>query len=50
MLEHEDFEKIFPGIGSKENLLKVYEEAKVKWGKKYKNDLENFGIVAMGIK
>lgn len=50
MLEHEDYEKIFPKIRSKENLLKVYEEAKIKWGKKYKNDLETFGIVALGIK
>lgn len=50
MVEKENEEKIFPGIGSKVNLLKVYEEAKVKWGKEYKNELEKFGIVALGIK
>lgn len=50
MLDHEDYNKIFPNIGSKENLLNFYEEAKIKWGKKYKMDLETFGIVAIGIK
>lgn len=50
MLETEDFNKIFPNIGSKEKLLEVYEVAKIKWGKKYKNELEIFGIVAIGIK
>lgn len=50
MLIKEDYKKIFPDIGSKENLLKVYEEAKIKWGKKYKDELEKFGIVAMGLK
>lgn len=50
MLEVEDFNKIFPNIGSKEKLLEVYEIAKTKWGKKYKNELETFGIVAIGIK
>ena len=50
MLKVEDFNKIFPNIGSKENLLNFYEEAKIKWGKKYKNDLEKFGIVAIGIR
>lgn len=49
MVENENIEKIFPGIGLKENLLKFYEDAKVKWGKKYKSDLENFGIIAIGI-
>lgn len=50
MLDHEDCSKIFPHIGSKENLLKFYEEAKIKWGKKYKDNLEKFGIVALGLK
>lgn len=50
MLEKEAYEKIFPGIGSKERLLEFYEIAKKKWGKKYKHDLETYGIVAMGFK
>ena len=48
MIEKEEIDKIFPEIGSKENLLKFYEEAKIKWGKKYKSDIEKFGIVAIG--
>lgn len=50
MVENEDVEKILPGVGSKENMLKIYETVKEKWGKKYKYELENFGIVAIGFK
>ncbi len=50
MLEKEDYEKIFPGIGSKKDLLEVYKTAKKKWGEKYKFELENYGIVAIGFK
>ena len=50
MLENEDYEKIFPGISSKENLSDFYEVAKKKWGKKYKYELEHYGIVAIGFK
>ncbi len=50
MLSIENPEEILPGIGSKENMLKQYETAKSKWGKKYKYELENYGIVALGFK
>lgn len=50
MVEREDEEKILPGIGSKENLLKFYEEAKKKWGRNYTEKLEKYGIVAIGMK
>jgi ASC-1-like (ASCH) protein len=49
MLENENYEDIFPGIGSKENLEKVYQEVKEKWGKEYKYNLETYGIVAIYI-
>lgn len=50
MVEKEDIEKILPGIGSKESMLNQYEVAKQKWGKKYKFELENYGVVAIGFK
>lgn len=50
MVKNEDVEKIRPGIGSKENMLKQYEEVKNKWGEKYKYELEHYGIVAIGFK
>jgi len=49
MVNTEDEEKIFPGIGSKKNLLKLFEEIKNKWGKAYAHKLEKYGIVAIGI-
>ena len=49
MLENENHEEIFPGIGSKEALEQVYEEVKEKWGKEYKYNLETYGIVAIYI-
>ena len=50
MVANEDVEKILPGVGSKENMLKNYEEFKNKWGKKYEYELEHYGIVAIGFK
>ena len=50
MVANEDVEKILPGIKTKENLLQVYEAVKNKWGEKYKFELENYGIVAIGFK
>lgn len=47
MVNAEDVEKIIPGVGSKKNLLKIYDEVKEKWGEKYKFELENYGIVAI---
>src|SRR3989344_8372134 len=40
MLENENYEEIFPGIGSNEALEKVYEEVKEKWGNEYKYNLD----------
>jgi ASC-1-like (ASCH) protein len=48
MVEKEDPEKIFPGVGSKDNLLILYDEVKKKWGKSYAQKLEKYGIVAIG--
>lgn len=48
MLDIEDVEKILPGVGSKENMKSQFELAKQKWGEKYKYELENYGIVAIG--
>lgn len=50
MVKKEDVENIFPRIGTNENYLKVIEEVKKKWGKKYKYELETYGIVAIGFK
>ena len=50
MVKNEDIEKISPGVGSKDNLIKIYEDAKNKWSKKYKYELETYGIVAIGFK
>jgi len=50
MLDIENVEKILPGIGSKENMRNQFETAKQKWGEKYKFELENYGIVAIGFK
>lgn len=50
MVKAEDVEKILPGIGSKENMESQFELAKQKWGEKYKFELENYGIVAIGFK
>ena len=50
MVANEDIEKILPGVGSKENMIRVYDEVKEKWGKKYKYELEHYGIVAIGFK
>ena len=50
MLSHEDYNKILPNIGNKENLLGVYKEVRTKWGKKYDDDLNKFGILAIGIR
>lgn len=47
MLQNEDYESIFPGIGSKERLLAVFEEVKQKWGSSYQYNLEHYGIVAI---
>ncbi|KKQ41402.1 MAG: hypothetical protein US60_C0041G0004 [Microgenomates group bacterium GW2011_GWC1_37_8] len=50
MVRTEPVDNIFPGIKTPENLLKVYEEVKKKWGKSYANKLEKYGIVAIGFR
>lgn len=50
MVANEDVEKILPGIGSKKNYLERIERLKNKWGKKYKFELEHFGMVAIHFK
>lgn len=50
MVKNENVESILPGVGSNENYLQVIDEVKKKWGKKYKHDLETYGMVAMGFR
>src|SRR4030043_739320 len=50
MVRNEPVDKIFPGIKTPDNLLKVYKELKNKWGKVYTRKLEKYGIVAIGFK
>ncbi|HKC04776.1 MAG TPA: hypothetical protein VKC54_02810 [Patescibacteria group bacterium] len=50
LVENENVEKILPGIGSKENYLKQFEEVKNKFGEKYKYEVENYGMVAISFK
>lgn len=50
MIAQEDVEQILPGVGSKERYIEQLEEAKNKWGEKYKFELEHYGIVAIGFK
>lgn len=50
MVANEDVENVLPGIGSKKNYLDRIEQVKNKWGDKYKFELENYGMVAIGFK
>lgn len=50
MVINENEDSIFPGIGSKDNLIEAYEILKKKWGKSYAQKLEKYGIVALGLK
>lgn len=50
MVANEDVAKILPSISNNDEYLKVIEEVKNKWGEKYKFELENYGIVAIGFK
>lgn len=50
LAEHEDVTKILPSIKNNNDFLEVIEEVKSKWGAKYKFELENYGMVAIGFK
>ncbi|MEK7497512.1 MAG: hypothetical protein AAB656_01190 [Patescibacteria group bacterium] len=50
MVLNEPVNEILPGVGSPEKLIKVYDELKDRWGKDYRDELEKYGIVAIGIK
>ncbi len=50
LVQHEDVTKILPSVSSNDEYLKVIEEVKNKWGDKYKFELENYGVVAIGFK
>jgi ASC-1-like (ASCH) protein len=50
LAETEDVKKILPMITKKEQYLKVIDEVKEKWGEKYKFEVENYGMVAIGFK
>lgn len=50
LVQHEDVTKILPNISNNDEYLKIIEEVKNKWGEKYKFELENYGMVAIGFK
>lgn len=50
LAKNEDVRKILPSVKNSEEYLKVIEEVKSKWGEKYKYEIENYGIVAIGFK
>lgn len=50
LTENEDVTKILPSIKNTEEYLKVIDDVKNKWGDKYKFELENYGMVAIGFK
>lgn len=50
MAENESVEKIFPGVKTKKELVDVFGTFKKKWGRRYAEKLEKFGIVAIGFK
>lgn len=50
LVKNEDVTKILPSIKNNTEFLEVIEEVKNKWGGKYKFELENYGMVAIGFK
>ncbi len=50
LVNNEDVTKILPSIKDNEEYLTVIEDVKNKWGEKYKYELENYGMVAIGFK
>jgi ASC-1-like (ASCH) protein len=50
MAENEPVGKIIPGINTTEELVNVFDKLKKKWGRRYTEKLEKFGIVAIGFK
>lgn len=48
MIKNEYPNSIFPGVQTRENLSKVYEDVKNKWGSDYNRKVETYGIVAIG--
>ncbi|MBN1169065.1 hypothetical protein JXA63_04205 [Candidatus Woesebacteria bacterium] len=50
LAESEPVNKILPDIKSPEQLIEVFEELKKKWGKRYAEKLEKYGIAAIGFK
>jgi len=49
MINNEEPKAIFPTIKTRDELRKVYDDVKKKWGSEYKRKLETYGIVAIGI-
>lgn len=50
MSENEPVAKILPGAKTSEELINVFDKLKKKWGRRYAEKLEKFGIVAIGFK
>ena len=48
LAKNEPVEKILPGTKSPKELIEIFETLKKKWGKRYKEKVEKYGIVAVG--
>lgn len=50
LAENEPVKKVLPGVSSSNELIEVFQELKKRWGRRYGEKLEKFGIVAIGFK
>lgn len=50
LAENEPVENIFPGIKFPDELIEIFEILREKWGKRYAEKLDKYGIVAIGFK
>lgn len=48
MARNESVGKILPGLKTPEQLVDTFEELKEKWGRRYAEKLDKYGIVAIG--
>jgi len=49
MAKNEAVEKIIPGVKTAQELVRIFEQLKKKWGRNYARKLEKYGIVAIGM-
>lgn len=50
LAENELVEKIFPGVQTPNELVLIFEDFKKKWGRRYAEKLDKYGVVAIGFK